>query len=126
MTKRPPFEFRVSNLIRHSNFELRLFLVQLFAPIAITFAAYYPVLKNGFVWDDDRYIENNVQLRTPGGLEKIWLKPLKAEPQYYPLTHTSFWIEYHLWGLRPWGYHLDNILLHLGIPPFCCGGCWHG
>ncbi|HEX4053235.1 MAG TPA: tetratricopeptide repeat protein [Tepidisphaeraceae bacterium] len=101
-------------MIRHSNFELRLFLVQLFALIAITFAAYYPVLKNGFVWDDDRYIENNVPLRTPGGLGKIWLKPLKAEPQYYPLTHTSFWIEYHLWGPKPWGYHLDNILLHLG------------
>jgi tetratricopeptide (TPR) repeat protein len=81
--------------------------------IAITLAAYFPVLKNGFVWDDDRYIEQNVQLHTLSGLEKIWLQPLKAEPQYYPLTHTTFWLEYHLWGLEPQGYHLDNVLLHL-------------
>jgi tetratricopeptide (TPR) repeat protein len=82
--------------------------------IVVTVAAYFPVLKNGFIWDDDRYIEQNIQLRTTAGLERIWLQPLKAEPQYYPLTHTSFWIEYHLWALRPLRYHLDNLLLHIG------------
>jgi tetratricopeptide (TPR) repeat protein len=82
------------------------------ALIAITFAAYYPTLGNGFVWDDDRYIEQNYQLHTPKGLERIWLDPLKAEPQYYPLTHTSLWVEFHVWRLRAFGYHLDNLALH--------------
>jgi protein O-mannosyl-transferase len=80
--------------------------------IALIFAAYFPVLRNGFIWDDDRYIEQNIQLRTPAGLKKIWLEPLKAEPQYYPLTHTTLWIEYQLWGQKSLGYHLDNLLLH--------------
>jgi tetratricopeptide (TPR) repeat protein len=75
------------------------------------FAAYWPILHNGFIWDDDYYIQNNVALRTTGGLEKIWFS-LGTEPQYYPLTHTSFWVEYQLWGDSPLGYHLDNILLH--------------
>ena len=35
-----------------------------------------------------------------------------ASPQYYPLTFTSFWVEHHLLGLQPLGYHLVNILLH--------------
>jgi protein O-mannosyl-transferase len=75
------------------------------------FAAYWPTLHNGFIWDDDYYIQNNVALRTPAGLQKIWFS-LGTEPQYYPLTHTSFWVEYQLWGDSPLGYHLDNILLH--------------
>jgi len=86
--------------------------LQLVALIAITFAAYFPVLRNGFIWDDDRYIEQNSHLHSVRGLEQIWLQPLKAEPQYYPLTHTTLWVEYHLWGLHAVGYHVDNLLLH--------------
>ncbi len=33
-------------------------------------------------------------------------------PQYYPLVHSIFWIEYHLWGLWTPGYHVVNVLLH--------------
>jgi tetratricopeptide (TPR) repeat protein len=87
-------------------------LLQLAALIAIIFAAYFPTLHNGFIWDDDRYIEQNMQLRTLHGLQHIWLWPLTAEPQYYPLTHTTLWVEYHLWGLRATGYHVDNVLIH--------------
>jgi len=87
-------------------------ILRLVALIALTFAAYYPTLGNGFVWDDDRYVEQNFQLHTLKGLERIWLEPLKAEPQYYPLTHTTLWVEFHVWRLRAFGYHLDNILLH--------------
>jgi protein O-mannosyl-transferase len=86
-------------------------LFQLAALIVITFAAYFPTLHNGFIWDDDRYVEENTYLHTLHGLEKIWFKPLSSEPQYYPLTHTTLWVEYHLWGLKPLGYHLDNVLL---------------
>lgn len=76
-----------------------------------TFAAYSPALRAGFVWDDDDYVENNAALRTLDGLRRIWFEP-GAVAQYYPLTYTSFWIEYQLWGLNPAGYHVVNILLH--------------
>jgi tetratricopeptide (TPR) repeat protein len=78
----------------------------------LVLAAFWPTLRNGFIWDDDQYIEQNLPLRTVAGLEDIWLHAT-AEPQYYPLTHTTFWAEYHLWGLSPLGYHLDNLLLHV-------------
>src|SRR5207249_1795100 len=63
---------------------------------------------------DDAYVTENPTLTTGSGLAKIWLDP-RATPQYYPLVHSSFWVEYHLWGLKPVGYHVTNLLLHIGV-----------
>ncbi len=79
--------------------------------MALAVLAYWPTLSNGFIWDDDAYVENNPTLRTAQGLFDMWFK-LGAIPQYYPLVHTTFWIEYHLWELNPLGYHIVNMLLH--------------
>jgi tetratricopeptide (TPR) repeat protein len=79
--------------------------------IAATVFAYQPVWHAGFIWDDDFYVTNNPTLRDLGGLQRIWFE-VGAVPQYYPMVHTTFWLEYHLWGLNPVGYHLINVLLH--------------
>ncbi len=79
--------------------------------IALVLLVYIPVIRCGFIWDDPQYVTGNPLLRTLPGLLAIWIHP-SASPQYYPIVHTTFWIEYHLVGLRPWLYHLDNILLH--------------
>src|SRR4051812_380257 len=70
-----------------------------------------PPLPGGFIWDDDDYVTNNPNLRSLSGLADIWISP-RSSPQYYPLVHTSFWIEHQLWGLNPTGYHVVNVLLH--------------
>ncbi len=79
--------------------------------ILLTVVAYLPALRGGFIWDDDSYVTQNPALRSLAGLVAIWLKP-GATYQYYPLVFTSFWAEYHLWGLQPFGYHLVNVFLH--------------
>ena len=78
----------------------------------ITLLAYFPAMRGGFIWDDDAYVIDNTELRTAAGLARIWLDPT-SEPQYYPLVHTTLWIEYHLWGLKPHGYHFTNVVLHI-------------
>ncbi len=68
-------------------------------------------MQGGFIWDDDAHVTQNPCLRTGEGLYRIWFEP-GAVQQYYPLTYTVFWLEYHLWHLQPFGYHLVNLLLH--------------
>src|SRR5262245_45886663 len=79
--------------------------------VLLELAAYLPAVRGTFLWDDPEYVSQNQALRSSEGLRQIWLEP-GAVPQYYPLVFTSFWLEYHLWGLDPAGYHLINILLH--------------
>src|SRR5687767_3266848 len=76
-----------------------------------TLLAYLPAMNAGFIWDDDDYVTANETLRSAAGLAQIWFEPLSI-PQYYPLVHTTFWIEHALWGLNPTGYNINNILLH--------------
>jgi len=73
--------------------------------------AYQQVWHAGYIWDDDSYVTKNATLRDLHGLWRIWFE-LAATPQYYPLVHSSFWIEHQLWGLNPLGYHLVNLVLH--------------
>lgn len=72
---------------------------------------YLPALRAGFIWDDDAYVTGNAALKSLRGLWEIWFLP-GQHVQYYPLTFTSLWLNYHWGGLQPMGYHLVNILLH--------------
>jgi tetratricopeptide (TPR) repeat protein len=78
--------------------------------VAAVFAAYQPVWQAGFIWDDDAHV-TRPELRSVDGLWRIWTD-LKATQQYYPLVHSAFWVQYHLFGLNPLGYHLVNVALH--------------
>lgn len=87
-------------------------LYWLLAAALVAFVAYIPAIRGGFIWDDDAYVTANLTLRDLPGLARIWTSPLSI-PQYYPLVHTTFWLEYHLWQLWPAGYHFDNVMLHI-------------
>ena len=83
----------------------------LLALAALTLIAYLPAYGAGFVWDDDYYVLENTTLQSLQGLKRIWLD-LFATPQYYPLVHTSFWLEYRLAGPSAHLYHFTNVALH--------------
>lgn len=76
-----------------------------------TLASHWPALHAGFIWDDDDYVTHTRHQRTLDDLARIWTDT-GFTPQFYPLTHTTFWVEYHLWGFKPMGYHAVNIALH--------------
>jgi protein O-mannosyl-transferase len=71
---------------------------------------YQPAWNGGFLWDDAAHV-TRPDLRSWQGLWSIWSAPGTTQ-QYYPLTHTFFWLQHRLWGDTPLGYHLVNIGLH--------------
>src|SRR5690349_3273624 len=79
--------------------------------VAATVAAYWPALQAGWIWDDDQYVTDNTTLRSARGLAAIWFQP-RTTPQYYPAVHTSFWLEYQLFGAKPAVFHGVNVALH--------------
>jgi tetratricopeptide (TPR) repeat protein len=81
--------------------------------IVAVIAAYLSTLGAGFIWDDDRHVTAPA-LRSIGGLWRIWFER-GATQQYYPLLHTVFWLEHHLWGSAALGYHLANVVFHAGV-----------
>ena len=76
----------------------------------LTLIAYFPAIHGGFVWDDDGHVTKPA-LQTLHGLWRIWFE-VGATQQYYPVLHSAFWVEHHLWGDAAVGYHLANIFLH--------------
>ena len=78
--------------------------------IATTFLAYEPAWNGKPIWDDEIHI-TAPHLRSLGGLARIWTDA-SAAPQYYPLLHTIFWIEYKLWNDAVVPYHLVTIFFH--------------
>jgi tetratricopeptide (TPR) repeat protein len=77
---------------------------------SVLFLVYRPVWHGNFLWDDDAHV-TRPEMRSMHGLYRIWFD-IGATPQYYPLTHSAFWIEEKIWGDAPLGYHLVNIALH--------------
>jgi len=99
--------------------------------VAATLVAYLPAIRGDFLWDDEQYVTGNAAVRAPDGLARIWLRPWSS-PQYYPLTLSTFWLEWRLVGPQPLLYHLDNVLLHaldalllcLLLRRLCVAGAW--
>ena len=77
-----------------------------------TLIVYLPSLKAGFLLDDSLWLHWNPLLKDLKGLFQIWASPFSFEV-YYPVALTNFWIEYRLWHLDPFGYHLTSVLLHI-------------
>jgi tetratricopeptide (TPR) repeat protein len=73
--------------------------------------AYWPVHDGGFVFDDELLIVYNPMIKASDGLYRYWFT--KEALDYWPVTNTSFWLEWRLWGTNTVGYHLSNLILHV-------------
>jgi protein O-mannosyl-transferase len=76
------------------------------ALLVIVLLCYANALANGFVFDDHVNLQNNPLLR------KIANIPQLLTSGFRPLREVSYVLDFALWGERPFGFHLTNILIH--------------
>lgn len=95
---------------------MRRHILSILIIATVSFAIYANTLKNGFVYDDEFTIINNALIKEISNFPKLFSKEdyftLSGEQSYRPVVTLTYFIDYALYGLKPWGFHLTNILLH--------------
>jgi len=85
-------------------------------PVSIALLSLIPflsALRNDFVnWDDTVNFIDNASFRGLGFTQLHWMWTSHLLNRYIPITWMTFGLDYNLWGLDPFGYHLTNLLWH--------------
>jgi len=76
--------------------------------LAVTMATYANSLSGGFVWDDNLFAKN--QVYWDFDLRTIFFS-LANSLEYQPVRDISFLFDIAVWGDRPFGFHLTNLLI---------------
>ncbi|HHT9112630.1 MAG TPA: tetratricopeptide repeat protein [Candidatus Wunengus sp. YC65] len=95
------------------NKKIRLTLFSLITVLPVLI--YLNSLGNTFVYDDYLTITNNYFIREWRYLSAFFSQKYFAisnELTYRPVVTLSYFVDYALWQLRPWGYHLTNLIIH--------------
>jgi Flp pilus assembly protein TadD len=87
--------------------------------ILTTVTAYLNCVPNRFVWDDELLIEDNNYIRNSTYVGAAFTTDLfhktgTGAAYYRPLQTVSYMVNYFFGGLNPSGYHVVNILCHIG------------
>jgi hypothetical protein len=81
----------------------------------LTAAAYVHGIGNGFVnFDDPVYVTSNEQIKQKFGPTSLrWAFTATEALNWHPLTWMSLQLDHRLFGMRPSGYHLTSLGLHI-------------
>jgi tetratricopeptide (TPR) repeat protein len=63
-------------------------------------------------WDDVVLLVDNPAYRGLGWANLKWMFTTNLMGHYMPLTWITYGLDYLVWGLDPYGYHLTNIVVH--------------
>ena len=83
----------------------------------IAIAVYANTLKGDFIWDDEYLILKNSQVKSFKHFGNVFSTYVGYGSEninnfYRPIQEISNMIDYAIWGEKPFGFHLTNIILH--------------
>jgi hypothetical protein len=85
-------------------------LLKTVAILAATFVVYIPLAWAGFLWDDDVLLYDAPLVHASDGIYRFWFTTEAYE--YFPIANSSLWIEWRLWGMNAFYYHVASVALH--------------
>ncbi len=85
--------------------------------IGICAAVYANSLGNKFVYDDVHFVEKNDSIRSLKNIPSFFtsVKSFSSKGEFYiyrPLSAITYALDYFIFKLNPFGYHLSNVLWH--------------
>jgi len=80
--------------------------------VAAVLLCFGRALTCGFVYDDRVNVIGNYKFRGLTADHLRWMFTTFFPGHYQPLTWVTLGLDYTLWGLDPFGYHLVNVVLH--------------
>ena len=91
------------------------------AVACLTWLVFLPALRGGFLsWDDRANLVTNRAWRGLGTAQLHWIFTSFHMGHWIPVTWLSFSLDYLVWGMRPEGYHLTNVVLHAANAALLC------
>lgn len=85
--------------------------------IVITYLVYSNSISGEFVFDDESVIVNNPSIQSLGNIPKYFTADEgfhKVIGRYYrPVVSSSYAVDYSVWGLNPYGFHITNVIIHI-------------
>ena len=83
----------------------------------VSFLVYYNALNNDFVFDDESVVQNNLSIQKLSNIPKFFTAEEgfhKVIGRYYrPVVSSLYAIDYAVWGMQPFGFHLTNVIIHV-------------
>jgi tetratricopeptide (TPR) repeat protein len=102
---------------------------------------YIPAMQSKWIWDDNLLITQFPPMQHKDGLRVFWFSSLLSKqlewmekhapwlverlpwikqdaeladmvPDYYPITWSTLWLEWKVWGDNPYAFHVTNCLMH--------------
>jgi len=97
--------------------------------VMLTAALYAPSLLNGFVWDDHFVITTNDFIHSWKNISLLFSREYlthadelslagirmigSGELSYRPVVTLSYFLDWAVWEMNPFGYHLHNLIYHI-------------
>jgi protein O-mannosyl-transferase len=83
--------------------------------VLVTAAVYFPVATHGFInFDDPDYVTGNPYVSAGLRPESIrWALTGVHSSNWHPLTWMSHMLDCQIYGQKPGGHHLTNVVFHL-------------